>query len=534
VARAAAVNSRAWQRRAHLGPGSQAVLATAGSSLVVYALSVLTGPVLARALGDEGRGSLAAVVVPTQLLAWVAGLGMPTATGYFAASVPRRQLVASAWAITAVVAAPLAVVGMVLAPRFLASHDPLTVGWFRALLVATVLLVPTYAALDHLNGSGQVRRFNAVRHLIPLSNAAGVLIAALAGRLTLTVALAVATVANVGGALVVLGFTRSFPGRGFRLGVFLMEARYGARAVVGDVAHLLVGRLDQVLMVSLVAPAQLGVYAVAATASAVSGSISNGLALATFPRIRRALTTAERDAATFRAAAGMFAVSGAIAAAVAIAAPLGLPLLFGDGFEAAVRPLWWLLPGQICFDVGSVLGARLRADGLPGRATLGHCAAAAVTVFVAYPAVAARGIEGAAVVTTVSQAVFLAVVGAALFLLRRRARRWPAPPPQGVSAVTVQPPAIPVSAGLWFAQPAAASDCFRAATPQTATSPQPAPAEPGASTLGLQAAPRPLTVGAEVGADGGALGPGADTGPRHDRNGPGDGDTGSGWIPVQI
>ncbi len=60
------------------------VLITSGAGLAVYALALITGPLLARTLGPAGRGDLAAVIVPTQVLGFILLFGLPHAAAYYA------------------------------------------------------------------------------------------------------------------------------------------------------------------------------------------------------------------------------------------------------------------------------------------------------------------------------------------------------------------------------------------------------------------------------------------------------------------
>jgi O-antigen/teichoic acid export membrane protein len=58
----------------------------AGASYVPLLLGVITGPVLARAVGPTGRGEIALVTVFAAILTTVAGLGVPLAIGHAAAN----------------------------------------------------------------------------------------------------------------------------------------------------------------------------------------------------------------------------------------------------------------------------------------------------------------------------------------------------------------------------------------------------------------------------------------------------------------
>ena len=381
----------------------------AGSNLVVYALALLTGPLLGRSLGPAGRGDLAAVLTPTQLWAWSTTYGLPGATAYYAPDVDRSELMTSAWVVTAAVNIPLVALAWFLVPVYLSGHDPATVGWFRAILVSTLVALPSVTTLNHLNGIGRTLAFTVLRHLPTVSYSGAVVLLSITGRLTLPSALAATLLANVASAVAALGVGRGWPGH-FRRATLALQWRYGSRLALGQVAGLTVGRLDQLLMVRLVASAELGRYAVAATAASAGSAFSQGLAFALFPRVRQADTARLRRREVRRASRWVLAGSATMALITASTAPWLLPAMFGSGFREAVPALWILLPGQIASDRLTVLAAGLQASGKPGVATRGMVLASVCTVLGIFPAVSQGGIKGAALVTTLSQVAALAYV----------------------------------------------------------------------------------------------------------------------------
>ncbi|MFN0089370.1 MAG: oligosaccharide flippase family protein, partial [Acidimicrobiales bacterium] len=395
-------------------------LISAGSSFGVYGLSVLTGPLLGRALGPAGRGDLAAVVVPTQLLAWILTFGIPAASAYYAPTHKRRELNMGAWVFALLVGAPLAAVAWPLVPRYLQGHDPVTIDFFRAGLVAGLLILPQYACLDCLNGRGRNLRFNALRHLALVSYSLCVLVLAATDRLTLRSALTAWLVSNLFGAAAAFSYGWGWPTGGFRLATLRAQLRYGSRVAFGQAAQMVMGRLDQFMMVGLVSPTQLGLYAVAVTAAGVSGAIGSGLALAVFPHVRNAATVEERRATLQRSLRWVAVASLSLGTLVGVSAPWVLTFLFGPEFSGSLTPLWILLPGQFCYDLANLLSSSLQAQGRPGSASRGLALAAAITAVGLLLAVRPYGIVGAAAVTTFSQFAFLCYVAAASKRSERR------------------------------------------------------------------------------------------------------------------
>ncbi|MDY7101020.1 MAG: lipopolysaccharide biosynthesis protein, partial [Actinomycetota bacterium] len=380
---------------------------TAASGLGVYGLSLITGVAQGRALGDAGRGTVAAVVVPTQVLGWVLMFGIPQATAYFSRQYARRDMQNSAWVVTAATGIPAIAIIWFLLPSYLDQHPPEIVFWFRLFLIGGLLVTPYTNVIDWLRGTAENVWFNVYRSL-PFV-VATVLIAALyvAGRLTVESTLAVTLVANVGTWLLTILVERAWPTARLSVPVLKRQLNYGRRVWLGTLSNMVVARFDQFLMVSLVSPAELGHYVIAGTAAGVSAPIAQGVAFALFPYLR---DESGDDAASWERTKLAMRWTGltsvVVAACVGALAPFLLPFAFGEDFRASVVPLLILLPGQVFWNLGNVVSAKLEADDRPGAASQALVLAAVLTLVAVPIVVPAAGIRGAAVVTTCAQASF--------------------------------------------------------------------------------------------------------------------------------
>ena len=388
-------------------------LFTGSAGVVAYSLALITGPLLARNLGTAGRGELAAVSVPADLFSWLLCFGLPVAAVYYAKEHERRHLVMSAW-VFSVVAGGTFIAGVwFLIPLYLSGHSPLTVPWLRAFLVVDLAFAPVITAIELLTAEGSMVAFNLWLRLPLVINTVAVVVLAILGRLTLTAALVASLGSNVIWFLAVIVCLHAWPGRGFRFSVMRRQLRYGSKQVLGLVSNLVIQRLDQFLLVGLVSPSKLGIYAVAATAAAVTAPLAEGIGTTLFPRLLHIHTDRHRQMLG-RAILLGFVASLLASAAVAVAVPFVIPLLFGQAFRGSVLPVWVLLPGQCAANVGTIAAAKLLADGRPGSQSVALFWAALITVIGLFLFVGTFGIIAAAAVTSVSQFVFLAYVTIAL------------------------------------------------------------------------------------------------------------------------
>jgi len=374
----------------------------------VYALSAVTGPLLARALGTTARGDLASVLVPTQVLGYLILWGLPHASAFYVARIPRRTLVMTGWVIMVAVNLPLVLLGALFVPAYLSGHDPVTVPFFYAFLGQTLVFLPMITTLDCLRGEGRAVPYNLLRAAPFVLNTFFIVTLFVLDELTLESALVSQFTANAIAWTAVFVYAGTFPGRGFDRSALRTQFDYGWRSTIGLLSQMIVGKFDQFLLVPLVDSGQLGLYVVAATGASLTAPLGQGVGLALFPHARRAERGRADDQT--RTALKLTALISVVAAlVVGLMAPWVIPLLFGSDFAGAVAPLLILLPGQVFMNLGNIQAARLEADGRPGAASRAFFAGAVITVVGVLIAVPIFGIEGAAFVTSVSQAVFLIV-----------------------------------------------------------------------------------------------------------------------------
>ena len=391
---------------------------TAVTGLGVYGMSAITGPLLARALGPAGRGDLAAVLVPSELLGWALLFGLHMAAIYYADEYPHRELVVGAWAFALVVGGAIVGVGWWLVPRYLHGHPHETIPWLRVMLIVAVVFVPATTAL-HLLRSTSMMAFNVFKSMQLVIESVIIVVLAAVGHLTLTTALWAALLSQVVWYLALFAYAKAWPGTRFRWSTLRVQLSYGSRLLIGDLSGLAVTRLDQFILVDAVASSKLGEYAVAATASMVTSAAAGGIAFVMFPAVRRARTPEESWEAMLRGVRWTLCSSSALALLIAVAAPIGIPLLFGHAFHGAVRLLWLLLPGQVAFDVGGAVSQKAMADNRPGAVSRAMAIAGVVTVVGLAITVRPWGIVGAALVTSASQFAFLAYLWVAVSRVHR-------------------------------------------------------------------------------------------------------------------
>lgn len=371
-------------------------------SVVALLGAVVTAPLLAHALGATGRGLLASVIVPVTVAPFIAELGL----GLFAARASARGV--SVGRLVGTVAVPLLLVGggvaLVAGPlaRALLPEDE---GARLCLRIGLTLLpfgLLANVLLAVLLGQQRWRPLIVLRLISPVGLLVITPILYVTDTLTVVTASAVAiglSTLPLPALLALLpAATRPRPDRDL-----MREAvGFGLRAWPGALADLANQRLDQLLMIPLLPPRELGLYAVATTAAVVGTAPATSIAWVIFPRI--AAGELHLLAPTFRITALVLLVAQG---GVALTAPFAVPLAFGTSFDAAVPLILILLPAWLLIALAPLLTHALAASGYPGRGSVAQILGLICTVIGLAISLPMLGATGAAITSLLAAATVI-------------------------------------------------------------------------------------------------------------------------------
>lgn len=390
-----------------VGPPPDEAGSVAGNSLRVLGAQVVGNAgyfasvfVLARGLPPSERGAVAFVTVSALVLSTLASFGTAEATKVFVA----RRLEARPRLLTNVILVSTggALLGGAIAcsALILASDArPEGVGPLELVVIAASAVVGSVgrAASYYLQGCNRFKAFTRILAGGPWLYALLVTVSWAGWGLTVDhaviawgIAQAVPALANCALAARGIGFGRPDT----RL---LREAmRFGVRAWLGGLAHLLNARVDQVLLGLLATQAALGTYAVAVNGSEVLFYLPSAVGTALLPAVARSSGAAgvERTLRVFRS---VTIVTLAAMIVAATTGPLILPRVFGQAYAGSVEPFLWLLPSALGFVASSVFSNALLASGAPALSSLGPVTSLSVGVALDFVLIPRLGATGAAI-----------------------------------------------------------------------------------------------------------------------------------------
>lgn len=365
-------------------------LQLASVTYVGLALSVVSAPMLATALGASGRGQLAAAFAVIHVLSLVAFVGLPRGI----AVQDHRDEAASRPAIVLVgVAGLLSASACFLAADVLAGGDPWVADAIRLSSVVLALAGLYQLGVERLLLSARLGAYNLARACNVVLPSLGYIVAFLAGALTLELAFAITLTGQLLAALVGVAASIGAIRRAERRPApWRFSLSMWSSTVVDGVAW----RLDQVLLAMLASSATLGVYAVASTLASASGGLTQAINAVLYGRF------AADEVLRMRRSRLLSLVSSALASAALITAiALWQEALLGPTFDGLLAPLVLLCAAQALNDQWQLQVYRQAASqahaGISLPSWLGLAAFAAVA--------AALAVSGTLDATTMALAV---------------------------------------------------------------------------------------------------------------------------------
>ncbi|MFY9580205.1 MAG: oligosaccharide flippase family protein [Gaiellaceae bacterium] len=319
------------------------------STPVAFALVVIQS----RFLDPEGRGRFVLVVLTVSILARLLGqLGVAVTS--LAGEGELRPLAARALTWTVLL-------GVGGAGLILLAGVTINAFGLRLAAIAAPALVPNIlnACLSGiLLGRARIRLWNVIQVLPPLLTLAGMLLVVVGLGGGVDAAVGVWTIAYVLTAVVALIAARDLWLPLTRVRILDRLGRAIARLALAmgfvQIVNLIGYRVELFVLEHFKGLGQVGIYSIAMQAAEAIWLIPAAVASAvTGPVVHEDEEGAARQ---IRSACGKgLLYTTAVAVAIGVTAPFVIPLVFGDAFRGAVRPLVLLLPGVVAYAPVTIL-----------------------------------------------------------------------------------------------------------------------------------------------------------------------------------
>jgi O-antigen/teichoic acid export membrane protein len=401
---------------------ARAVAQTGGFNFATMALAGLGGIIIARAVGPTVTGEYAAVAAWMGISLTVGGVGQRAALVYYAAREPlrAREYVATSRAMMIATGMVTLVAGLLLAPT-LAHRLPVVTAGYRIAFGSSIVAFVGGSFIASLQAR-DLRRWNVVGVIQPAFSLIAIVVLWRLRRLTLDAALIVLAATM----LLQLGWAYGScrrvglaPGRA-RVALVWPLLAYGAMQIVAELPGTVNVQLDQLVLSQTVPAANLGRYAIAVSISLLPVPLVSAIGNVAFPRLaaQREMTEVTRRLQRLSVLGGACLAAGLLVPMAATSYWL-VPLVFGAAYRGAVPLLWILTPGSVFLACGLVAGDLLKGRRQPGAVAWAQGIAAIFTVALLFALLPLVGVYAAAIASTVSYGVALAIM---LHRLSRRPR----------------------------------------------------------------------------------------------------------------
>ncbi|MFN7931352.1 MAG: polysaccharide biosynthesis C-terminal domain-containing protein [Blastocatellia bacterium] len=387
---------------------------------------VVTSLLTAWALGPEGRGDLAVVVLWPNIVAWAFGLGLPQAYRYYLARQPASLSTHYSNALVFAFCGGLAAFGIaeLVVPHLTGQRSPAVMLLVRIYLlnIPLALLFDLMAGL--LEGAREFRWAAAARGSFYGTQSIAYLVLWLSGHLTVRNAAYTMMAAQLMcSSLAFLGVKIALRPR-WQLGwaEWKDSLAYGLRYFPGLITAMATLRLDQMLLAAMASSTVIGLYVVAVRLSEITTVLASSVSDVLLPEV--AACDSQKESLQLLAKSLRQTVYVYVLALIPlwVAAPYILRFAYGIEFLAATGTLRLLLIASLLWSAGSIVNSGLNGLGYPVLSTISRLASAAVTVVALLYWLPTHGIVGAAMASVLGYGVMLFV--ALYWLLRKQQISW--------------------------------------------------------------------------------------------------------------
>ncbi len=319
------------------------------TNVILAGLQLLTGILLARLLGPQGRGELLAIQALPLIIGTFGMLGLQDALIYFGARSPQRigEYAVSSTVLIILLGIPIVAVSAWWIPSYLHAQSDAVIHASQLYLGLLFVHALTSLSTTALRAAHDISLWNRLR-IVPTL-------------LWLVVILGLAALERVDPVRVALGyllllfvwcFIAIVPARRYyresralRPALWPALLRYGLPVAVGGTPRILNHRVDQLIIAGLFAAEELGYYGAAASWAALAEMPGTAMISVAFSKIARMDAPAARRVFAHKALWSLAGISLVVVLFLATAAPLGIRAIFGEEFSRAALPAMILTVG---------------------------------------------------------------------------------------------------------------------------------------------------------------------------------------------
>lgn len=394
------------------------------TTVAISICGMLTGVLVARLLGPDGRGELAAAVIWPSLINGIVGFGQGQSVTYFSGKLREDagRVMGTALVIGLFQGLLGYLIGWLLIPIVLSAQNSSVIDMSRWYLLIVLVGIGISYSTFVLQGSARFLAWNISRIIGSVCYLAVIATYWLLDiHEPMEVIWAMIATSLLPPVVGVVWLLRSEAVR-FRSDLVRPLLDYGGRSWLASIPAMMNARLDQLIMSLFIAPTALGYYAIAVVWAGITLPVSSAIANTAFAHVVGASTDRDSHPIAVRAFRyGLFANLIA-AGALGISTPLLLPVLFGSQFMPSVVPAIVLVVASVPSGMNYILSDSLRGLNRPLEPAIAEGVGLLMTGLGLAILLPILGIVGAAIASLLSY--FTTFVVLVIFLKQASFTNW--------------------------------------------------------------------------------------------------------------
>ena len=383
-----------------------------GANALQYVIIGVTGVMLARGLGPDGRGVYGLINETALVVAAFPGAALELAGIYLIGK--RRFSLQTVFANTLTWSLVLAAICVLLIPVTLLSG--VTVFGMSSIEISVALLGASMITVgdgsrEYLLPLNRPVAYTGLTLIPPIIRFGGIVLIVLTVGLTVDLAAVVWLISLA--ALLVFTIMTMRRHVSFRPRVnwkaMRAQVSFGSRSHFGWILQALNHRLGVFMIAAMVGTGGVGHYLVGVNLAELTWWIPLALGTVLFPKASTMDSESNFEMSAM-ACRRTLVVTLAAGIALLLVAPTAIPLVYGGNFVPSVTIFLILLPSGLFYTVHKVLGSSLSAHGMPQATLYAGLVSLPLTVGLNLFMIPRWGIEGAAIASDIAYAVNAAVI----------------------------------------------------------------------------------------------------------------------------
>lgn len=387
--------------------GIKEYLGTYATSLVIQGLTIIQGILLARFLGPAGRGELAAIILWPTIFAGLGTFGIFMALARRAGKTNNIAPLVKSAVILSLCTGCISAVGCFFLLPYVLPSDMTSLAEYGVLFIAFIPLNHLTINLMGIDqGVGNISIYNNARLIVNPVYLVGLIASLFFAQDKLLWVVVSLLVGN--GCVALFCFVTKWRDlwNDSTLTPLIQLTREALPFQLSIIVGMFIQNVDQIILLWLLSPHELGIYTVAKSAGGLIASLPLSLEILSFSEATRLDSTNGLDHLAAMVRRG-FLCSLLLSILLIPFLPLLIPLMYGDGFVSAVPISIIILAGVIFSGMASIVEQALRGHGKPIVGITARLLGLVTMIITGIVAVKYLGASGIALSWSISQIFIL-------------------------------------------------------------------------------------------------------------------------------